>query len=177
MTDFNKQFKNNDGSLNADYVESLITSDVQAAINNNEKSLKEDWKNVETNPCESCKSTGRDPDNMLAKCIACDGSGHDYVLEYGVEGGKIFARAHQSGLQHYLQVAREYRELEASNPTAHHNTMGLKTFIMPSIARIELLARGVPVDEMIDAGDMRGLGKEMRKAFGDAFMTTNLVTL
>ena len=155
-------------------LQSMITADVKAAVEDGSKSLEEDWKNVEAEPCRVCFTTGVDSENHIKKCIACNGTRKDYTLEYGVEGGKIFARAHQHGMEAYVELCAGYREAERQNTKAHHDTMGLELYKAPSIVRLELMARGVPFDKLEAAGEYMEICREMEKVFGNTFFVTNL---
>ena len=95
-----------------------------------DRSLKENWENVERHP--------NDPN-----CI----------IRYGVDKGEVYGCAIQLDIDEYVELAKLKRELEKDNPKNHDNNPFLATFGLPTSVRMELEARGFPIQDMITSGD------------------------
>ena len=68
----------------------------QELINKGEKSLSDNWENVERHP--------HDPN-----CI----------VKYGVKNGEVYGQAMQLDMDEYAELARLKREIERDNPKNH----------------------------------------------------------
>ena len=115
-----------------------------------EKRITENWKNVEVDP--------QDP-----KC----------KLIYGVEHGDVFAHAAQEDFDDYIKLAAEYRMLENENK-GKDSWLGKIKWIMPRIVKLEMEARGYPIDEMVREGDLYEIDCFIEKNFPE-LKTTNLI--
>ena len=161
-----------DNNIEAPAICSFIKEDIKAAIEAGEKSLEEDWKNVESEPCHNCKGSGHDLEERMS-CIACDGTGIDYEFHYGVVDGVVYARVVQNGVDAILEYCKAKREAETEN-WKRDDALGLVAFAIPNSVRCELIARGYPVDDWEEAGDMRSYAKVVQSHY-PLFMTTNIV--
>ena len=147
-----------------------ITDEIYAKVEHGEATLEDDWINKEVQPCRMCNASGYDLDEKMS-CIACDGTGVDYELVYGVQDGIAYAKVVQNGMQAIMDVCKAKRERETKQWVKQ---AGKEVFMIPNSARLELIAKGYPVDEWEKAGDMRSYAKAVQRYF-PAFMTTNLV--
>lgn len=142
-----------------------------------DKGLTHNWENKEVKNCKVCwdphrdRSTGKDPDTF-GNCIACDGTGVDYYVSYGVEDGKAYAKIVQNGMSAFLDFCRDCRSEETKMKAEQ---MGKVAFSIPNGVRLELIAQGYPVEEWekSDFG-MRSMAKAVQRHF-PYFMRTNLV--
>lgn len=153
-------------------IKNYLTEGIQDAIDAGDKSLEEDWVNHEVRPCEQCSGSGRDWAEGVP-CIACDGTGVDCEIKYGVSSGQMFIDIVQNGMEPILQVCKEHREREGKG-WLKDDAMGLQAFMIPFSARLDLLSMGYPVIEWEQAGDMRSYARVVRKHYPQ-FMTTNVV--
>ena len=158
--------------IEAPAIAKMIREDIKAAWEDKEKSLEEDWKNVEKEPCKMCKGSGYDMEDRMS-CIACDGTGTDYELHYGVEEGIAYARVVQNGMEAILEYCKAKRESETKD-WLKDDSLGLQAFAIPNSVRIEFIARGYPVEEWEQSGDMRSFARAVQKHY-PKFMTTNVV--
>ena len=109
--------------------------------------LNDDWENKEIHP---------------------DG----FTVVYGMQDGKGYAYAIQDDVDQIVEYCRKEREIEAANPKAFE-WLGVRKWVMPSFLKFELEARGYPVDEIINSGDLRELDKVFETEFSE-FKLTNL---
>ena len=111
----------------------------------------EDWKATpQITKCGVCKGSGFDYAEGI-QCFGCDGSGIDYELHYGVEGGKCFAYVVQYGLDALAEYCKACREAEVDSVRV--NAPMISVFALPAYARIDMIAEGIPVDEMLNSSD------------------------
>lgn len=150
----------------------MVTKDIRDALEAGDKSLEDNWKNEESTPCGPCKGSGYDLEDRMS-CIACDGTGVDFTMVYGVEEGVAYARIIQNGMEALLEYCKARRESETKDWLKDDN-FGLAAFAIPNSARIELIAQGYPVDDWEAEGDMRSYARAVQKHF-PLFMLTNVV--
>ena len=131
-----------------------------------------DWKaSPEIHKCGPCNGSGFDYADGVP-CIGCDGSGIDYELHYGMEGGKAYAYVRQYGLDAIREYCKNCREAEVDKVRA--NSALLRAFVLPAYARVDMIAEGIPVDEMMHDGELLRELTNMVAARYPEFMTTNL---
>ena len=94
------------------------------------KSLKDNWENTERHPHDK-------------NCI----------IKYGVDKGEVYGQVIQLDMEEYIELARLKREIELDNPKNNDNNPFLPTFGLPMAIRMELEARGFPLQEMMNSGD------------------------
>ena len=165
-------FNKPNNNIEAPAICNHIRSEVQSAIEEGEKSLEEDWTNIEKEPCNNCKGSGYDLEDRMT-CIACDGTGTDYEFHYGVVDGVVYARVVQNGIEAFLEYCKTRRE-EETNEWKKDYALGLSAFAIPNSVRCELVAQGYPVDDWEKAGDMRSFARAVQKHY-PLFMTTNVI--
>ena len=132
----------------------LLASSVQVKANEEmelgSKHITDNWKNVERDPVDpKCK------------------------LVYGVDKGETFAYAEQEDFDDYVALAAEFRALEAENK-GKDSWLGKPKWILPRIVKLELMARGYPVEDIIESGDMYEIDLFVEKHFPE-LKTTNLM--
>ena len=125
----------------------------KAMIESGLKSLSENWENVER-------------DNIDPNCI----------IRYGVDKGEVFGQAIQTDIEDYIELARLKREIETENPKNNDNNPFLPTFGLPRAVKLDLEARGFPVDEMIQSGDFKEIHGIIEKEFPQLKWTNVILT-
>lgn len=129
-----------------------------------------DWKATpDIHQCGVCNGSGFDYKDGI-QCIGCDGSGIDYELHYGVEGGKCYAYVVQYGLDALIEYCKACREAEVEKIRV--NAPILNVLALPAYARIDMIAEGIPVDEMVNRGDRELLNLVAERY--PQFLKTNL---
>ena len=101
-----------------------------ALIEKGEKSLEENWENVYVHPHDS-------------NCI----------IRYGVDKGEVYGQAIQTNMDDYITLAKLKREAEIDNPKNHDNNPFLVAFGLPTSIKLDLEARGFPINDMVESGD------------------------
>lgn len=167
--------KSTDNSFNTPAITKGITDEIKRYMEEGDANIEKNWVNKETQSCRICNGSGLDTDEagvviFGSRCIACDGTGVDYEMVYGVEDGVAYAKVIQNGMQAILDVCKAKRERETKNWTKQ---AGKEVFMLPNSARLELIAQGYPVEEWEEMGDMRSYAQAVQKHF-PMFMTTNL---
>ena len=147
-------------------------TEAEGLVEDGLKNLEDDWMNREAKACKNCKGHKFDP-NDLTVCIACDGTGADMYVEYGVEDGKFVSRVTQNGIEPLVELCRELREAEKSLSV---NQRARKTitaaFLLPEAARMELSILEPDFEQWVKDGDNKRASKLVRKHFPQ-FMCTN----
>lgn len=116
------------------------------------KTLTENWKNCEVDPVDpKCK------------------------LYYGVDKGDTFAYAVQEDFDDYVKLAAEMRQLEFNRKESGKDSwLGKTKWILPRIIKLEMEARGYPVEDIIATGDLYEIDLFVEKNFPE-LKTTNLI--
>ena len=116
------------------------------------KTLTENWKNCEVDPVDpKCK------------------------LYYGVDKGDTFAYAVQEDFDDYVKLAAEMRQLEFNRKESGKDSwLGKTKWILPRIIKLEMEARGYPVEDIIATGDLYEIDLFVVKNFPE-LKTTNLI--
>ena len=135
--------------------------------------LEEDWSaSPDIMKCGACKGTGFDFEDGVP-CIGCDGSGKDYEIHYGVKDGAAYAYVVQYGHDAIIEYCKACREAEVDNLRV--NAAMLRAFVLPQAIRMDLIAAGWPVDEMVNSGNNRELANHIAKSYPE-YLTTNLTS-
>ena len=137
-----------DKRLNAPGIISKLKDYAAEAVAAGEKTLTEDWLNHEVSP--------RDPN-----CI----------YHYGVQRGDLTGWVEQKDYKAYADLAKEYRNLEASGGIK--DWFGKLAFVLPESVSIDIVARGYPLKEMQETGDYSELYQYIEK-YVPELKTTNL---
>ena len=113
-----------------------------------EKTLKDDWLNTEVSP--------RDP---------------NCTYYYGVQRGNLTGYVVQKDYANYVELAKEYRELEKSGGAK--DWLGKLAFVLPESVSIDIVARGYPLTDMQQTGNYSELYEYIEKHVPE-LKTTNL---
>ena len=118
-----------------------------------DKSLKEDdWENKE---------------------VLGDGT----IVTNGCKNGELYAYATHNQIADYVEYCRTAREVEAEMLASKKDLwLGLPKWIMMDWMRLELMARGYPVDEMINAGETKEFDKIYDTEWQEFKLTNLLLT-
>ena len=128
--------------------ESKAQDEISAGLN----SLSDDWHNVEADREDpNCK------------------------IHYGVAGGKLFGYCEQSDMNNYLEYARHLRENEFKLGKKDLPFGKLK-WIMPRAVKLEMMARGYPIDEIMESGDMYEIDIFIEKHFPELKATSLILS-
>ena len=174
------KFGEGDSSLSSDKLaEAIIESEVKERIEHGEKTVEENWHNVERIPCGICRGSGYDHEDKMV-CLACEGSGSDVEKHYGVEDMKMFAYCKQYGIDIFKEFCKACREAEAESTKGLtydkvNKVEYVTPFKIPYIIKMNLMAEGYPVDEMMQQRDgVTLLARAIVKKYPE-FMTTNRI--
>lgn len=155
-------------------ISAMMRGVVEEALDSGERHLEDDWENNEVKPCMKCNSTGYDLEGGHS-CLGCEGTGKDMEIKYGVSSGVAYSKVVQYGTDGILEYCKMRREEELHNPTwKKDDSMGLITFALPSVARMELMALGYPIEDWEQSGDMKSYAKAVQSHF-PMYLTTNLI--
>lgn len=99
-------------------------------VNDLKKSMESDWEN-------------REVDKVDPNCI----------IVYGVKDGAAYGYAIQKDFDDYKRLAAYMRQLEGDG-SAKDSWLGTIKWILPRAIHIDLIARGYPVEEMIQSGNL-----------------------
>lgn len=135
-----------------------------------EGSLKEDWEQTITENCGVCNGTGFDPD--VLKCPACDATGIDYEITFGVKDKHFYSKMTQNGLEAVFKYCEERRKLETPETIRKGLAAGL--FALPSVVKFELVARGHDIDGLQADGNMRKIFPIIQSEY-PKLLTTNML--
>ena len=128
--------------------ESKARDEIDAGLN----SLSNDWHNKEADK--------EDPN-----CI----------LHYGVSGGEVFGYCEQRDMDNYLNYAQHLRENEFKIGKKDLPFGKLK-WIMPRAVKLEMKARGWPVDEILETGDLYEIDVFIEKHFPELKATSLILS-
>ena len=143
----------------------------QELIDHGEKTLEDDWENVEAKTCSVCKGSGIDLEEKIS-CYGCEGSGKSYEVRYGVSGGHIYANVSQWGLEFFKEMCKAHREAEVESVRKKRPMLGLAK--LPPIIEMEFKAAGIPVDElMTNSEGVLELARIVKQVCPE-YLTTNL---
>ena len=147
-------------------------TEAQGLVEDGLKNLEDNWMNREAKACKNCRGTKFDRED-LTPCIACNATGVDMYVEYGVEDGKFVSRVVQNGIDPIVELCRELRELEANlSTTQRANKVTTAAFLLPEAARMELSILEPDFEQWVREGDNKRATKLVRKHFPQ-FLTTN----
>ncbi len=78
----------------------------------------------------------------------------DYNLyaTYGVNDGKVFCRIREVGLEAMIEACKTLRDAEMVYKDRMNNPIG-QDYVIPRGLRLELYARGIDVDKVVQSGD------------------------
>ena len=160
--------------MNMPHLASLVENGALEMAKAGEASLSEDWDaEPKKHKCDKCKGSGFDYKDGIP-CIACDGSGIEYMVHYGVSDGKAYAYISQYGLDAIKEYCKACREAEVDKIRA--NASMISPFALPAFARVDMIAEGIPVDEMLHDGKLIRELANMVYARYPEFMKTNLTS-
>lgn len=138
------------------------------------KTLEENWMNREAKACKNCCGKGIDPEDFTS-CIACDGTGVDMYIEYGVEDGKFVGRVIQNGAEAIAELCKEYRDAEANMSLINRaNRAAMIPFLLPESVRMDLEISEPKFKELLDNKEYRKAANIVRKRYPQ-YMTTRYI--
>ena len=165
--------------LNTPNLNLAFKTEAQGLVEDGLQKLNENWMNREAKGCKQCKGKGKifsGPDDLVGEhCIACDGTGVDMYVEYGVEDGKFVARVIQNGAEAIAELCKEYREEETRLGVmgrAARTTM--KPFLLPEAVRYEMELKEPDFSNMIKEGEYKKASNLVRRHYPE-YMTTNYI--
>lgn len=165
---------NEERKISTPAISAMMSDVAKESIEHGDKTLLANWENKEVKPCMKCSSTGRDLEDG-GPCLGCEGSGTDFEIRYGVSDGVVYSHVKQYGTDAILEYCKGKREQEISDPTwKKDDSMGLVAFAIPSVARMELMAQGYPVESWEREGDMKSYTRAVQANF-PMYLTTNVI--
>lgn len=135
---------------NAEAINILGQTMAKEEVEAQKRSLTDNWENCEIDPVDpKCK------------------------LYYGVDKGETYAYAVQEDFADYIALAAEFRQLEAEGK--HKDSwLGKPKWILPRIIKLEMEARGYPIEDIMESGDLYEIDLFVEKHFPQ-LKTTNLI--
>ena len=157
-------------------LEAAFQQEAEEAVRAGLEKLEENWMNREVKLCKNCSGSRWDSEDM-SPCIACDGTGADIIVEYGVEDGKFVSRVTQTGIEALKEVCKIRRELEVDKGMMKRaaETMMIP-FQLPLSAQLELEYLYPEFKDWCEAGEYRKCAKYVRRHYPE-FMCTPLLNL
>ena len=152
-------------------LERAFEEEAKALVDESDKGLSHNWINTETKACKNCYGHGIDPEDKTF-CIACDASGVDMKIEYGVQDGKFVSRVTQYGVDAVKELAKLSREVEADKTMKQRVGAPLtKAYYLTTAARMELMMLYPEFEQLETAGEHRKIASYVRKHFPDLLAT------
>ena len=162
----------NINEISTPHLASAFENDAMDAVQYGDKTLEEDWLNREAKACKNCKGHKFDPKDFTP-CVACDATGVDMYIEYGVEKGKFVARVIQNGIDPLVELCRELRDMEARLSVSQRaNKSVTAAFLLPEAARMELTLLEPDFEQWVKEGNNKRATQLVRKHFPQ-FLCTN----
>ena len=153
-------------------LERVFVEEAMGLVDDGLQNLEENWINREAKACNNCKGHKFDPEDFTI-CIACDGTGVDMYIEYGVEDGKFVSRVIQNGMEPLRELCKELREQEKALAVSQRAKKSITAaFLLPESARMELSILEPDFEKWMADGDNKKAAKLVRKHYPD-LMTTN----
>ncbi len=168
-----KQFGNGE-KLNTPSLSKMVVEDlVKTAVEDDNKKMDSNFRERMSYPCGVCKASGIDPDEKVP-CFACEGTGKDYEIVYGIEDGVMVAHTEQYGLDFFKEYCKACREAEADMTlTNRANRFMVRAYSLPAVIDMELQARGFTPQEIRGgSGESKKIAKVIQKEWPE-LMTTN----
>ena len=160
--------------LSTPTMSTAFENEARDAVESGVKTLESNWKNSEVKHCKKCRGS-KFVLGEMERCAACDGTGIDMLVEYGVEDGKFFSRITQNGVDALAALCREYRELEASmSLTERANRAGVPAYMLPSSAHMELEAKYEEFSGWMSEANQKKCANIVRRLYPQ-FMCTNYI--
>ena len=157
--------------LNTPTIANAFKNEAMDTVEQGLKKLEENWKNTEFKTCKTCGGMRFDPEDG-SSCIACDSTGIDMKIEYGVEDGKFFSRVTQNGIAAVSALCEEYKQAERSMGLVQRANSWIRPYLLPSAARMELEASRPDFKEAEDAGEIIKAAKIVRRHYPQFMSTT-----
>ena len=155
-------------------LEAAFQQEAEEAVRAGLEKLEENWINREVKLCKNCSGSRWDPEDKTS-CIACDGTGADVIVEYGVEDGKFFSRVIQTGVEALKEVCKIRRELESDKGMMKRAAATMMMpFQLPLSAQLELEYLYPEFKDWCEAGEFRKGAKYVRRHYPE-FMCTPLI--
>ena len=103
--------------------------------------------------------------------------GDGTVVTNGCKNGELYAYASHNQIADYIDYCRQARIVEAEMLASKKDLwIGLPKWIMMDWMRLELMARGYPVDEMIAEGETKEFDKIYDTEWKEFKLTNMLLT-
>ena len=160
--------------VNTPNLAKAFQAEAEGLVEDGLKNLEENWMNREAKACKNCKGKGIDPEDF-SSCIACDGTGVDMYIEYGVEDGKFVAKVIQNGAEAIADLCKEYREVEANMSLINRaNRAAMVPFLLPESVKMDLEISEPMFKEFIDNQEYRKAANIVRRRYPQ-YMTTRYI--
>ena len=111
-------------------INAAVKKTAEMLIDEGTRELNKNWENIEV-------------DSYDPKC----------KLVYGVQDGKAYGYAVQEDFDDYVKYAKELRDMEGSLGKKDL-WLGKIKWILPRAIHLDLIARGYPIQEMQESGDL-----------------------
>ncbi len=155
-------------------IEAAFELEAKDAVQSGVRNLENNWINKEVKVCHNCHGHKFDPEDMTV-CIACDGTGADMVVEYGVEDGKFVSRVTQNGMEPLKAICAEYRQMERDKGLMGRAKQSMtKAYMLPESAHMELKFMYPDFERWENEGNQRSCANIVRKHYPE-FMCTDLI--
>ena len=152
-------------------LEKAFEEEAKAIVDESDNGLTHDWINEEVKVCKNCSGHKIDPEDGTF-CIACDATGIDMIIHYGVQDGKFVARVTQNGVDAVKELAKTAREVEQQKTlTQRANASMTKAYYLTSAARMELMMLYPDFEKLEEEGRHRQITKLVRKHYPDLLAT------
>ncbi len=160
--------------MKAPNIQAAFINEAEDAVSRGNRKLEDDWINKEIKVCKNCSGHKIDPEDMTV-CIACDGTGADMIVEYGVESGKFVARVIQNGMEPFKRLCAEWRQIEREKGMMKRAASSMTpAYLIPESVRLELSFTYPDWDHWESEGDQRKCANAVRKHYPE-FMCTDII--
>ena len=164
----------NPTEISTPHLASAFENEAKDAVEFGDKTLEDNWINREVKLCKQCEGSGLTADaGIKLNCIACDGTGADMIIEYGVEDSKFVSRVIQNGMRPLMELCKELRDEEMKLGLMNRaKRSAFKAFLLPESVKMELEMLEPEFPKWVKEGNNKRAAKLVRKHY-PALMTTN----